>query len=143
MTEERSRATLSQPWLNRRGALALLGLGAAAAVLAACREDGGERTDARSDNAGDATDFAARFATYEPAEEPDGDTTKVVWPAFVLQAGPEVQRLYEFQIMNGELMRYMPCFCGCGASGHRNNRDCYIKEVNPDGSVVFDAMAPT
>lgn len=143
MTKGRSRAPLTQPWLNRRGALALLGLGAAAVVLSACREDGGERSDARSDNAGGATNFAARFAKYEPAEEPDGDPTKVVRPAFVLQAGPEVQRLYEFQLTNGELMRYMPCFCGCGASGHRNNRDCYIKAVNADGSVVFDAMAPT
>ena len=47
-------------------------------------------------------------------------------------------------VVNGDLMRYMPCFCGCSASGrHRNNRDCYIKAVNADGSVVFDAMAPT
>jgi hypothetical protein len=57
---------------------------------------------------------------------------------------PEVKRLYEFQIVNGPLMRYMPCFCGCGQTAeHRGNRDCYVKAVNPDGSVVFDSMAPT
>lgn len=88
--------------------------------------------------------FSARFARYEAAPEPDGDLSKVVWPDFVVQAGADVQRLYEFQVTNGELMRYMPCFCGCGGeAGHRSNRDCYVIRVNADGSVVFDPMAPT
>ena len=88
-------------------------------------------------------DFSARFAAYDVADEPNGDLAKVTWPAFVMRAGSEVQQLYAFQVAHGELMRYMPCFCGCGADGHRNNRDCYIRAVNADGSVVFDPMAPT
>ena len=50
-----------------------------------------------------------------------------------------------FQVVNGDLMSWIPCFCGCGSdgSGHRNNRDCYVKQVRPDGSVLFDQMAPT
>jgi hypothetical protein len=89
-------------------------------------------------------DFSARFAAYEPAPEPNGDLKKVVWPDYVLNGGAEVRQLYEFQVTHGELMRYMPCFCGCGQNaGHRSNRDCYIRRVNPDGSVVFDSMAPT
>ena len=88
--------------------------------------------------------FAARFAQYEAAPEPNGDLSKVVWPDYMTQAGPEVKRLYEFQITHGELMRYMPCFCGCGQNaGHRSNRDCYVREVKTDRSVVFDSMAPT
>ena len=90
------------------------------------------------------TDFSARFAEFEVAEAPNGDLAKVVWPRYVLQAGPEIMDLYAFQVTNGHIMRYMPCFCGCGMSdGHHNNRDCYIQAVNADGSVVFDAMAPT
>lgn len=85
-----------------------------------------------------------RFARYPVPDEPNGDLAKVVWPAFVTRAGPEVQRLYEFQIQNGDLMKYMPCFCGCAQeAGHRSNRDCYVRQVNPDGSVVLDPMAPT
>jgi hypothetical protein len=88
--------------------------------------------------------FEARFAGFKPAPEPNGDLAKVVWPSYVTDAGPEVKRLYEFQITHGELMRYMPCFCGCGDfAGHRSNRDCYVRRVNRDGSVVFDDMAPT
>jgi hypothetical protein len=90
-----------------------------------------------------ATDFSGRFAGYQPAHEPNGKLAKVHWPDFVTREGPEVRRLYEFQITHGELMRYMPCFCGCGNAGHRSNRDCYVKEVAPDGSVVLDPMAPT
>lgn len=89
-------------------------------------------------------DFSARFAGYTAAPEPNGDLSKVVWPDYVLNGGPEVRRLYEFQVTHGELMRYMPCFCGCGQNaGHPSNRDCYVREVNADGSVVFDSMAPT
>ena len=89
-------------------------------------------------------DYSARFAKYDVADEPDGDLTKVVWPAFVINAGPEVKRLYEFQITNGSIMRYMPCFCGCGQhAGHRNNRDCYVRSVDADGTVALDSMAPT
>lgn len=89
-------------------------------------------------------DFSARFAQFEAAPEPNGDLAKVVWPKYVTDAGPEVKRLYEFQVTHGELMRYMPCFCGCGDfAGHRSNRDCYVRQVNSDGSVVFDDMAPT
>ena len=102
--------------------------------------------DARSGSAkpaGSDAGFEARFTGYEAAPEPNGDLSKVVWPDFVLAAGPEIKRLYEFQVTHGELMRYMPCFCGCRAGGHRSNRDCYVDRVRADGSVVFDSMAPT
>jgi hypothetical protein len=93
---------------------------------------------------GTALDFAARFAEFEPADEPNGDLAKVTWPEFVMSAGDEVRQLYEFQVVNGDLMRWIPCFCGCHLEdGHRNNRDCYIEAVNPDGSIIFDRMAPT
>jgi hypothetical protein len=122
------------------GAIALLLVAGIGGVWLVVRGD-----ETSTTSPGRATsDFSARFAGYEPALEPNGDLAKVVWPEFVLEAGDEVRRLYEFQVENGDLMRFMPCFCGCGQSaGHRNNRDCYIRRVNPDGSVVFDEMAPT
>lgn len=126
--------------LSRREALAALGVGAASLLLAGC---GGTTDNAAAPRQTPTPDAVARFAPYTPADEPNGDLAKVVWPTFVRAASAEVQRLYAFQVTNGPLMRYMPCFCGCGADGHRNNRDCYIKAVNLDGSVVFDTMAPT
>lgn len=130
--------------LSRRILFRALGASGTAFVLAACR-GGGATTSEPASRIGGATrgDLPSRFASYQPAPEPNGDLSKVVWPAFITAAGPEVQRLYEFQVVNGELMRYMPCFCGCGNDGHKNNRDCYIKAVAADGAVVFDRMAPT
>jgi hypothetical protein len=131
--------------LSRRQVGRLLGLGALAPILTACGAattlpSGAVDTDGKAA----ATDFSARFAGFAVADEPNGDLAKVVWPGFVTKAGPDVKQLYEFQVTHGELMRWMPCFCGCGqSSGHQNNRDCYVKAVNPDGSVVFDSMAPT
>ena len=90
-----------------------------------------------------ADDLRARFAKYPVADEPNVNLAKVVWPSYVTNAPPEVKALYEFQITHGDLMKYMPCYCGCGQSGHKSNRDCYVQKVNPDGSVVFDSMAPT
>jgi Protein of unknown function with PCYCGC motif len=120
-------------------ALVLVAVGVGVVVVAT--RGGNSPSTARGRTA---TDFSARFAGFKPAPEPNGKLAKVVWPDFVTRAGPEVKRLYEFQITHGELMRYMPCFCGCGQfAHHRSNRDCYVKQVNPDGSVVLDSMAPT
>ena len=130
--------------LSRRRALGTLALGGGGFLLTAC----GARESARGilpgdGAAGEPADFSARFAGFEPADEPDGDLARVVWPAWMAQVDPEIKRLYEFQIRNGSLMRYIPCFCGCGSAAHRSNRDCYIKAVERDGSIVFDTMAPT
>ncbi|MDQ3412387.1 MAG: PCYCGC domain-containing protein [Chloroflexota bacterium] len=134
------------PLRTRRDLVGALGLGAAVLTLQGCGDGQSEPAAAveESGPAGNAVDYASRFADFAPADEPNGVLSRVDWPDFVLRAGSDVKRLYEFQVLNGSLMRYMPCFCGCkDEAGHRNNRDCYIKSVNADGSVVFDAMAPT
>jgi len=129
--------------LSRRRFL-VVGMAAGAAVTAGACSPRRSAAPVTTTATTASTDFSARFAGFEVADEPNGDLAEVVWPDYVTDAGPEVQALYEFQITHGEVMRYMPCFCGCGQNaGHRNNRDCYIKSVNPDGSVVFDPMAPT
>lgn len=62
-------------------------------------------------------------------------------PAAVRQAPTKVQEAYRFALANRDTMRWIPCYCGCGAEGHRSNADCYIKDVKSDGSVVFDFMS--
>ena len=132
--------------VSRRRVLDALCLGATGVALTACGGSQLGRTQPPADDgAGSApADFAARFADFAPADEPNGDLAKVVWPAWMDRFDPEVKELYAFQVENGDLMRFMPCFCGCHLEdGHRSNRDCYVEAVNPDGSVVFDSMAPT
>ena len=63
------------------------------------------------------------------------------WPVFA--STPDVQRLYRFALERGDELRFMPCYCGCGDVGHRSNRDCYVKAVNPDGTITFTSHAAT
>lgn len=62
-------------------------------------------------------------------------------PDFVRDAPPQVKEAYRFAIANPDTLSAFPCYCGCGAMGHENNRDCYIKEVHPDGSIEFENHA--
>jgi hypothetical protein len=148
LTDMGGGSTARRP-VTRRAALRWAVAGTCGVLLAGC---GGKKTNsptatvaptATTVPAAGAVDFSARFAAFQPTDEPNGDLAVVVWPDYVLSAGKDVKQLYEFQVLNGDLMRWMPCFCGCKGDGHRNNRDCYVKSVNPDGTVVFDAMAPT
>ena len=59
-------------------------------------------------------DLEARFSGFQAADEPNGNLANVDWPSFVTDADAEVKGLYEFQITHGELMRFIPCYCGCG-----------------------------
>src|SRR2546422_108853 len=106
MVSESTRHLVSRRWLLVGGVSALAGL-----ATGCSSRGGGSHAEATSTSP---VDLSARFAKYQVANEPNGDLSKVVWPGFVLAAGPEVKRLYEFQVTHGEVMRYMPCFCGCG-----------------------------
>ena len=61
----------------------------------------------------------------------------------VFAAGGDTPQLYRFATDRPEILRYMPCFCGCGRAGHRDNRHCYLKAEHPDGTVTFTSHAAT
>jgi Protein of unknown function with PCYCGC motif len=35
-----------------------------------------------------------------------------------------------------EVASYVPCYCGCGSGGHKNNADCFVKGRDPEGRVT-------
>ena len=35
-----------------------------------------------------------------------------------------------------EVASYVPCYCGCGNAGHRNNADCFVKARDAEGRVA-------
>jgi hypothetical protein len=61
-------------------------------------------------------------------------------PANVRKAPPDVREAYRFAIANRDILRKIPCYCGCGAE-HQSNAECYIKDVRPDGRIQFDYMS--
>lgn len=64
-----------------------------------------------------------------------------VLPADIRRAPAQVREAYRFAVANREVLRWIPCYCGCGAQGHTSNASCYIKDVSPPGKVVFDRMS--
>jgi len=61
-------------------------------------------------------------------------------PVFAGQAGAGV--LYQFATARGDVLRYMPCTCGCAEIGHTSNRSCYLK-AESDASVTYTSHAAT
>lgn len=50
-----------------------------------------------------------------------------------------VHAAYRFAALHPEVLRYVPCFCGCERDGHRDNEDCFVASRAADGTVSWDA----
>jgi len=60
-------------------------------------------------------------------------------PSFLDNKPDILRQAYEIAAENAELLEWIPCYCGCGRSaGHKNNKNCFVKEIQGDGSVVWD-----
>lgn len=63
-------------------------------------------------------------------------------PEEVRMASTTTQQAYQFAAANPDVMRQLPCYCGCGPIGHTSNYDCYVAEQGADGKpVIFDNHA--
>jgi hypothetical protein len=78
--------------------------------------------------------FGANAHRYKLAPES-------VIPAYVRKAPEDVREAYRFAIANREILRYIPCYCGCGADGHTSNASCYVKDSSTPTNLVFDRMS--
>jgi len=62
-------------------------------------------------------------------------------PEEVRSAPLVVQEAYQFAAANPEILKGLPCYCGCGDMGHTSNYACYVQEVGQDGTITFDSHA--
>lgn len=62
-------------------------------------------------------------------------------PMEVQSAAVSVQTAYQFNAANPEIMKNIPCYCGCGNIGHTSNYDCYVSNVDANGVITFDNHA--
>ncbi|WP_408636358.1 PCYCGC motif-containing (lipo)protein [Paenibacillus baekrokdamisoli] len=66
-------------------------------------------------------------------------TSNRIMPSFLKEQPEEIRMVYEAVGKSTEILKWIPCFCGCGESaGHASNMNCFVKEVNKDGSLVWD-----
>jgi hypothetical protein len=61
-------------------------------------------------------------------------------PREVQNAPATVRQSYQFAVANPEVLKALPCYCGCGPIGHESNYACYVNET-PAGEMQFDAHA--
>ena len=64
-----------------------------------------------------------------------------VLPSDIQRAPGEVREAYRFAIANRDILRYIPCYCGCGSEGHTSNASCYVKDSSTPGNLTFDRMS--
>lgn len=95
-------------------------------VLAAC---GGSPSDAGHDHSHEAAMGDIQEKTASIAQQ----------PSFLDKQREEIRIAYKVAAEAADFLEWMPCYCGCGESvGHRSNKNCFIQEIEADGSVVWD-----
>jgi len=47
-----------------------------------------------------------------------------------------VRATYDFAAQHPEILSYVPCYCGCGADGHKHNESCFVAKRDARGNVT-------
>ena len=73
-----------------------------------------------------------------PVPSPSAEQPLPPLPFVQNMVGPPqvVGAAYEFAARHPEVLRYVPCFCGCEADGHRANNDCFVASRDSEGRVT-------
>lgn len=54
----------------------------------------------------------------------------------------QVSQIYKMVGKDIELLQWIPCYCGCDEnSGHKSNKDCFIREMKENGQVTWNSHA--
>lgn len=64
-----------------------------------------------------------------------------MWPDLVTKAPLSVRQAYEYAASSQQVLQFIPCFCGCGSIGHRDNLSCFVERFASGGWVVLDPHA--
>jgi hypothetical protein len=113
--------------VNRRGVILVLAMVGIAAVAA-----------------GGALWMKTRASAGSVTVDEIGDQVQTVprggLPAFARSA--DTGTLYTFATERGDVLKWMPCTCGCADLGHASNRACYIK-AETETHVTYTSHAAT
>ncbi len=62
-------------------------------------------------------------------------------PDDVKSAPVVTQQAYQFAVANPDVMKQVPCYCGCGSMGHTSSYSCYVQGADAGGNLKFDSHA--
>lgn len=83
------------------------------------------------------TDRAQRATRYDGPLPPIPSSPHAGGPPDVVSA------VYEFAGRRPDVMRHVPCFCGCESNGHHDNEDCFVASRAADGRPQWDTHGLT
>lgn len=116
------------------------------ALLSGCgssdnKDAGANTTTAETSQTSDAHASHVHAETTQLANGDIQETTASldVLPSFLDGLSEKIVLAYQAAAVTRDTLAWIPCYCGCGGSaGHESNLNCFIAEVNEDGSVVWD-----
>jgi hypothetical protein len=48
----------------------------------------------------------------------------------------QTRAVYQFAAEHPEVLKFVPCYCGCESSGHPHNESCFVKRRDAAGNVT-------
>jgi hypothetical protein len=48
----------------------------------------------------------------------------------------QARAVYQFAAEHPEILKYVPCYCGCESTGHPHNESCFVKRRDAQGNVA-------
>ncbi len=108
--------------------LGLAGLGLAATVVVAAGQATPQKTAVVRPSATQAKAAAPRARVLTPPLPSVGFAP--VRPMDVVRA------TYDFAAQHPEILKYVPCYCGCGEQGHKANDSCFVARRDAKGNVL-------
>ncbi|MEW6320153.1 MAG: PCYCGC motif-containing (lipo)protein [Acidobacteriota bacterium] len=102
-------------------------LAAAAAVVGALAGAGTVVAGQGARRATPAPSQAARQISMPPMPTPGYQ------PARPLEM---TRQVYEFAARHPEVLTFVPCYCGCEATGHPHNESCFVARRDAQGNVT-------
>ena len=135
----------------RSRALGLVSMIAALTAFGCASEP---RVDAGSSSAAPPNSQQAQAAPMQPMTSRQGRQTAVpgaykgplptIPDSPHAAAPPDVIRaVYEFAARRPDVLRFVPCFCGCERNGHEDNEDCFVASRDADGRPQWDSHGLT
>lgn len=67
------------------------------------------------------------------------ETPGIALPYYVRSASADVREAYAYAVEHPEVLRYIPCYCGCGHPdfGHQSNWNCFVRSMT-GSDITFD-----
>lgn len=82
---------------------------------------------------------AARlWGSLAPGPHPDELAPPGGLPAFLTDVPQEIPEIYGWAAAHADLLRFIPCYCGCAIMGHDSNAACYLRGLRPDGRIWYE-----